>query len=216
MNLHPADLHKHRVTCTFAGVSAAFKSRHSPHADLREGTYGPDRVHATYTIRALVTLAVALVAFAVAAPSTAQAGPARWSKPVLTVHVADEAAWAGTDVAGALAQWSPALALVLTDDPAADVTLGGPVASGVTASDVGATATTTTDGATITGCRIALAENLRGQDVTSILAHEVGHCLGLGHAVEGPSVMFWTELGGDKLSPTVTATDLDNVRSMYR
>lgn len=157
-----------------------------------------------------------MLAFFFASPSTAQQGPARWDKPVLTVHVADEAAWAGTDVQGALDQWAPVFALVLTDDADADVVLDGPVATDVVATDVGATATTETSGSRITGCRVGLAGSLRGADVTGILAHEVGHCLGLGHSVEGPSVMYFSELGGSLLSSTVTAVDLTHVKEMYR
>ena len=65
-----------------------------------------------------------------AAQGASTNGPVRWDKPVLTVHVADAAAWSGTDVEGALAQWAPAFALVLTDDVAADITLTtGPTVS---------------------------------------------------------------------------------------
>lgn len=166
--------------------------------------------------RSLLALFAALVTFAVASPSTAQQGPERWDKPVLTVHVADEAAWAGTDVEASLEQWSSVFPLVLTDDADADVVLDGPLATDVVATDVGATATPQAEGSVLTGCRVALAPALHGQDVTGILTHELGHCLGLGHSIEGPSVMFFSELGGSDLSPTVTDIDLAHVRNLYR
>lgn len=87
MGTQAADLHEHPVTCVNGTVSDTFKSRHSPHADLRVSRGGPGRVHVTYTVRALLALVAALATFAIAAPSTAQQGPARWDKPVLTVHV---------------------------------------------------------------------------------------------------------------------------------
>lgn len=163
-----------------------------------------------------VVLGALVLAFFFASPSTAQQGPARWDKPVLTVHVADEAAWAKTDVQGALTQWAPVFALILTDDADADVTLSGPLATDVVATDVGATATLETSGSRITGCRVGLAGSLRGSDVTGILTHELGHCLGLSHSIEGPSVMFFSELGGSQLSSTVTAVDVAHAREMYR
>lgn len=220
MTPRAADLHKHRVTCAFAYVSATFKSRHSPHADLRVSSNGPGRVRKSYTVRAVVTLLAALATFAVASPSTAQQGPVRWDKPVLTVHVADAAAWAGTDVQAALDEWAPAFRMTLTDSPDADVTLEvGNADDALGGDSVAATATKATDGSVITHCRVGLDVDRASTDVGPLLAHELGHCLGLGHrsGAEGGSVMHWFAQdfqGG--WSDTVTAADINRVKEMYR
>lgn len=162
------------------------------------------------------TLAVlAVVAFTAAAQGQALAdgGPARWDKPVLTVRVADVAAWAGTDVQAALAGWSPAMPLVLTEAADADITLAAPVAA---ESVEGATAYTTGEGSTITSCTVVPVTKYAGTDQTQALTHEIGHCLGLAHNNGGAdSVMYWIE-GGHHWSTTVTATDVAAVKGMYR
>ena len=164
--------------------------------------------------RIATAAAAALVAFAVAAPGQALAdGKPRWETAMVTVYVADAQAWGGTDVQAALAQWSPALAMTITDDPNADVTL----TSTHTRHDVeGATAYRQGEGSRITSCRVELVDRFAGSDQTDVLTHELGHCLGLSHNNGGASsVMYWIE-GGEHFSPTVTATVLNNVRSLYR
>ena len=156
---------------------------------------------------------LAVAGFAAFAPGQALAeGAPRWEAAVVTVHVADEAAWAGTDVQAALDAWSPALAMTLTDDPGADVTLTSARSAGIE----GATAYRDGEGSRITSCRVELAPKYAGTEQGATLAHELGHCLGLSHNNLGASsVMYWIE-GGEHFSPTVTATDLENVRSLYR
>ncbi|MFQ6170353.1 matrixin family metalloprotease [Oryzobacter sp. R7] len=153
-----------------------------------------------------------LTASAITAHGASIHGPARWDKPALTVHVGDQDAWAGTDVAAAIDQWAAAFPMTLVDQADADVVLTtGPARTG----DVGATARTATEGSTITGCRVDLPAKHAGKDMTDVLTHELGHCLGLGHLVDGPAVMYWTELS-DNLSPTVTKVDVAAVRALYR
>ena len=146
-----------------------------------------------------------------AAPST-EGSVARWDKPVLTVAVVDRDAWAGTDVDAALEQWSPAMPLILVDGPAADIVLTtGPART----ADVGATARTRVEGSTLVGCRIDLPAKRAGADMTDVLTHELGHCLGLHHRIGVDSVMVSSELD-DHLTDHVTDNDLDAVRRLYR
>ena len=166
---------------------------------------------------AAITTSLVAAAFAVAAPGQAGAvttDSGVWASPTLTVRVVDEAAWAGTDVAGALEQWAPAMRMTLTDGDA-DVTLDAAPATGELA---GATAYRATVHGVIQSCRVDLSENLSGRDMTAVLTHELGHCLGLDHTAvgtEAPTVM-WRAAYGPHFSSTVTATDLDNVRNLHR
>lgn len=177
----------------------------------------PSRVR---TLRVPLALVAALVTFAIASPSTAQQGPVRWDKPLLTVHVVDSAAWSGTDVQAVLDQWAPAFRMTLTDDPDADITLeAGNAQDALGGDSVAATATKDTDGSVITHCRVGLDTDRAGSDVAPLLAHELGHCLGLGHVagVDGGSVMHWfAEDFQGGWSDTVTAVDLTHVKEMYR
>ncbi len=167
----------------------------------------------THTTRALVAVAALLLAgFAAQGQATAEGAP-RWERAMLTVHVADTAAWAGTDVAGALEQWAPAMAMVLTDNPNADVTLAG---QGPEAGVEGATATREGQGSRITSCRVTLAARFVGTDEGAVLAHELGHCLGLSHNNGGESSVMYGIAGGPQFSSTVTPADLDTVRGLYR
>ena len=128
MGTQLADLHKHPVTCTDGAVSDAFKSRHSPHADLRVSKGGPGRVHVTYTVRALLALVAALATFAVASPSTAQQGPARWDKPVLTAPAVQGCqSPAPSTAAGYADLWA---ALPSTQWGGGDVSISVPLADG--------------------------------------------------------------------------------------
>jgi hypothetical protein len=115
-------------------------------------------------------------------------------------------------VQAALGQWSPALAMTLTDSADADVILTSATSAGIE----GATAYRDGEGSTITSCRVELAPKYAGTDETAVLAHELGHCLGLSHNNAGAtSVMYWIS-GGEHFSPTVTAVDLAAVRALYR
>lgn len=183
-------------------VSQPFKT---PICSLRE--------QSTAARIALVVVAMAVLAgFAAQGQAAAETAP-RWERAMLTVHIADEAAWAGTDVAGVLEQWAPAMPLVLTDDPDADVVLAG---HGPETGVEGATATREGSGSRITSCRVTLADRYVGADQGGVLAHELGHCLGLSHNNGGESsVMYWIE-GGEHFSPTVTVADINNVEGMYR
>lgn len=172
-------------------------------------------------IRECMTLAAVVLAAGALTPAATDAtGPVRWDKPVLTVHVVDEAAWAGTDVQGALDQWSAAIAFALTDNSDADITLeAGNAGDALGGDSVAATATKATDGPVITHCRIGLDVARAGDDVEPLLAHELGHCLGLGHrsGAQGGSVMHWFAQdyqGG--WSDTVTPADVERVRALYR
>ena len=161
-------------------------------------------------------VAATVILTAVAAPGQALAeGKPRWEAAVVTVHVADEAAWAGTDVQAALDAWSPALAMTLTDDPGADVTLTSARSAGIE----GATAYRDGEGSRITSCRVELAPKYAGTEQGATLAHELGHCLGLSHNNLGASsVMYWIE-GGEHFSPTVrrqSATSRRRVRQQAR
>ena len=147
-------------------------------SQVSEGAGTSGRGLGRHAVTLLVTLAVSAVAFAVAAPGQALAeGKPRWEAAVVTVHVADEAAWAGTDVQAALDAWSPALAMTLTDDPGADVTLTSARSAGIE----GATAYRDGEGSRITSCRVELAPKYAGTEQGATLAHELGHCLGLSH-----------------------------------
>lgn len=163
----------------------------------------------------LIMLLVGVVVVPAAQGQALAEGPVRWQKPALTVHVADEAAWAQTDVAASLAGWSAVLPMTLTDDPGADIVL----ASGAAEHEaVGATAYAHAEGSRILSCRVDLAPRMVGRDATGILPHELGHCLGIGDdefPTKGPSVMYWIE-GAPQYSATPTAEDLSFLRAMYR
>ena len=215
MTTKARDLHVSPLTCEDALSVDEFDSRRPLPADLHSSTDSTRRVHNSYTngLRIVLIAAVlAVVGLAAQGQALADGGPARWDKPVLTVRVADEAAWAGTDVQAALAGWSPAMPLVLTDGPA-DITLAAPVAA---ESVEGATAYTTGEGSTITSCTVVPVTKYAGTDQTQTLTHEIGHCLGLAHNNGGAdSVMYWIE-GGQHWSTTVTPADVDAVRALYR
>lgn len=215
MTTRARDLHVYPLTCGSHSGSDGFDSRHRLSSDLHRSNSSARRVRAVYAIARIVTVIAAVVGVVgFAAQGQAQAeGPARWSKPVLTVHVADEAAWSGTDIAASLAQWSPALPLVLTDSADADVVLAGSTDAD---SVEGATAYRDGEGSTITSCRVVLSSAYAGADNGATLTHELGHCLGLAHNNMGAaSVMYWIE-GGEHSSATVTDADLDAVRSLNR
>lgn len=138
-----------------------------------------------------------------------------WASPTLTVHVADEGAWSGTDVQSALAQWAPVMRMTVTDDADADVTLD----TAPLADYIGANTKRSTVGGVIRSCRVDLQPNIAGTDATHILAHEIGHCLGLHDSTladtHEPTVMYWMSAGNFS-AERVTPADLDAVRALYR
>lgn len=155
-------------------------------------------------------------------PAAARAAtPARWDHAPVTVYLAS-GPWSAYAFRG-IDEWAIARVLPIkyVDDPAAaDIVVeqGRPVVD-INASDTGigvvATATPTVDGASITQCRIVIDSDRFGAQDYPLVAHEFGHCLGLGHAA-GRSVMHW--FAGDVQggwSDHVTPADLDRLRALY-
>lgn len=167
---------------------------------------------------ALAVVAVVILSGVAAQGDTRTDGPAVWASPIVTVGVVDAAAWAGADIAAALAQWDGGpVRLVLTDDAAgADVTLEVERAAEM----VGATAYMDSRAGVIEGCRVAINAKYVGSKYgTQMLTHELGHCLGLDHSTlaetHEPRAMYW-QGGGSFSSATVTEGDLETLRGLYR
>lgn len=132
-------------------------------------------------IKAAVASAAVLVVSAVAPSAIASLtdydGPPRWESASVTISV---------DLQDAASEWGDAVTFTVVPDSEAEISTTGASPGG---SMVGGEAHREFSGGNyITSCEISVTDSTPA----SIVTHELGHCLGLGHHNKpGDSVMHW-------------------------
>ena len=175
-----------------------------------------------------VSFALALVAFLTLGATAAQGqsgsgllfdasdGRERWQQRVVTVD-GSRVAGMGVDVRAVLDAWSVAGLRFVEVEPGApaDVTMWRTSFS----IPVAGRATRELDEAgTIVGCKLEVDATRPADGFNQVIvAHEFGHCLGLGHADEdgGPSLMVW-QVESAAFSLEVAPADVAALRGLYR